>query len=139
MRPTHQSGMARFLLFLATSGTAALANVAARWMFSRIVVYEAAVALGYLVGVAVAFVAARRFVFRGTQGRQSAQLARFALVNAVGFAQVWLVSVGLLRVVFPAVGFDWQAETVAHVIGTGSPALLSYYLHARFSFRTSTP
>jgi putative flippase GtrA len=65
----------------------------------------------------------------------SGEYARFALVNAVAFAQVWLVSVGLARLVFPAIDFTWQAETVAHVIGVVSPIVTSYIGHKHFSFR----
>jgi len=63
------------------------------------------------------------------------EFIRFAIVNAVSFAQVWIVSVGLARLVFPAIGFGWQAETTAHVIGVLSPVATNYVLHERFSFR----
>ena len=67
--------------------------------------------------------------------RAEGQLTRFALVNAIAFVQVWLVSVGLARLLFPAIGFTWQAEIVAHAIGVASPAVTSYFLHQHFSFR----
>ena len=63
------------------------------------------------------------------------QFARFSLVNIIGFAQVWLVSVGLVRLVFPATWPAPSAETAAHVIGLGSIAATSFLLHKRFSFR----
>lgn len=126
---------ARFLRFLAAGGTSAVANAAARWLFDFALAYEAAVALAYLVGMTVAFVLMRRFVFEpGGAGGLQGQYARFALVNAWSFAQVWLISVGLARVLFPAVGFRWQADTVAHLIGLGSLAVTSYVAHKRFSF-----
>jgi putative flippase GtrA len=84
-----------------------------------------------------AFILARVFVFKPVGGHTHGQFFRFALVNGVAFAQVWNVSVGLDRVVFPAIGFIWQAETVAHVIGVLSPVVTSYILHKRFSFRTA--
>jgi putative flippase GtrA len=127
---------ARFLRFLAAGGASAAANAVARWLLSRVVSYELAVALAYLVGMAVAFLLMRRFVFQsGGAGNARHQAARFALVNAWSLAQVWAISVGLARVVFPAVGFDWHAETVAHLIGLGSLAVTSYVAHKRFSFR----
>jgi hypothetical protein len=63
------------------------------------------------------------------------EYARFALANAVAFAQVWLVSVGLARLVFPAIGFRRHADTVAHLIGLASPVWTSYLGHKHFSFR----
>ena len=68
-------------------------------------------------------------------GKLAGQFARFATVNAVAFAQVWLVSVGLAKLLFPALGVIPRADTVAHVIGVLSPVATSYVLHNRFSFR----
>ena len=80
---------------------------------------------------------ARVFVFKPAAGDAPGQFLRFAMVNALAFVQVWAVSVGLARVAFPAAGFTWQAETVAHVAGVLSPVVTSYLLHKHFSFRTA--
>lgn len=97
--------------------------------------YELAVAVAYLVGMATAFVLARLFVFERSGGTVGGEFTRFAMVNAVAFAQVWVVSVGLDRIVFPSIGFAWHPETIAHVVGVLSPVATSYVLHKRFSFR----
>jgi putative flippase GtrA len=128
----------RFLRFLAAGGASAVANAGARWLFSQAVSYELAVALAYLVGMTVAFVLMRRFVFRPTgTGGASGQVLRFAVVNAWSLAQVWIISVGLVRLVFPAIGFAWYTETIAHLIGLGSLAVTSYVAHMHFSFRAA--
>ena len=127
----------RFLSFLITGGIAAGANLAARLLLQPVMSYAAAVALAYLVGMAVAFLLARWFVFRGASGSVHGQFTRFALVNAVAFLQVWLISVGLAEWLFPAIGFTWRVETVAHVLGVVSPTFSSYLLHKHFSFRRS--
>ena len=136
---THEkastSETTRFARFIATSGMSAAINIAARWLLSLHLAYETAVALAYLVGVVTPFLLARLFVFERVAGNTHAQFARFALVNVIGFTQVWLISVGLVRWVFPAVGPVWNAETLAHLIGLGSLAATSYSLHKRFSFR----
>jgi putative flippase GtrA len=125
----------RFLRFLAAGGTAALANAASRWLFSLAMPFELAIPLAYVVGMALAFGLMRGFVFRAAEtGGASGQFGRFALVNAWSFAQVWLVSVGLARLVFPWLGLVWQAETIAHLIGLGTSALTSYLAHRWFSF-----
>lgn len=129
----------RFAKFVATGGAAAAVNVGARWVLQFAVSYEVAVAAAYFVGMVTAFLLARLFVFEATAGMAHREFARFALVNAVAFAQVWLVSVGLARFVFPAIGFAWNAETVAHVCGVVSPVATSYLMHKRFSFRTLAP
>lgn len=125
---------ARFFRFVAAGGFAAVVNVASRWALEFIMPYEAAVALAYLFGMTVAFVLTRRFVFDVSGGCVQGQYVRFALVNATAFAQVWLVSVGLARVFFPASGFTWHPETVAHIIGVTSPLVTSYYGHKIYSF-----
>jgi putative flippase GtrA len=127
----------RFALFLVTGGVAAGVNIVTRMLLERFVSYEAAVGLAYVFGMVTAFILARVFVFKPVGGAAHGQFFRFALVNGVAFAQVWIVSVGLDRIVFPAIGFIWQAETVAHVIGVLSPVVTSYVLHKRFSFRTA--
>jgi putative flippase GtrA len=127
---------ARFIRFLVSGGIAAGVNVLSRWLLDFVVIYEAAVGLAYIAGMTVAFVLARVFVFESEAGDAKGQYVRFALVNVVAFVQVWCVSVVLARLVFPAIGLTWQAETVAHMIGVVSPVVTSYLAHKRFSFRS---
>lgn len=122
-------------VFLAVSGFAALVNLLARIAIGKAVAYEIAVVLAYLIGMTVAFVLTRSFVFAARDGDAKAQYTRFAVVNALALAQVWVVSVGLLHVVFPAIGFTWHAETVAHAIGLAVPAVTSFVGHKYYSFR----
>lgn len=129
----------QFLRFLAAGGTSAVINAATRWLLNLVVPFELAVALAYLVGMAVAFGLMRRFVFNAEAGAAAGQFGRFALVNAWSFAQVWLVSVGLARLIFPWIGMRWQPETIAHLIGLGTLAITSYLAHRYFSFRRRTP
>ena len=103
---------------------------------SFVVIYEVAIGLAYFTGMTTAFVLARMFVFEAEAGDTKGQYVRFALVNVVAFIQVWCISVGLARLVFPAMGLTWQAETIAHVIGVVSPVVTSYLAHKRFSFRS---
>lgn len=129
----------RFVLFVLTSGASAVINAAVRYALTPGLGYEAAVAVAYLVGVVVAFLLARSFVFSQSQGSWRGQFGRFLVVNGIGFAQVWLLSVGLTRLVFPWLGFTWQAETVAHLVGLGSLAATSFFLHRAFSFADQAP
>jgi putative flippase GtrA len=125
----------RFATFLLTGGIAAGVNIAARWLLQFAIGFELAVAGAYLVGMLTAFVLARLFVFQAASGRAHWQFARFAAVNLVALVQVWSISVGLARFVFPSLGVAWLGETAAHVIGVLSPVASSYVLHKHFSFR----
>jgi len=124
----------RFVRFVLTGGFAAAINVASRWVFSFAMPYELAVTFAYLVGMLTAFILSRSFVFERSSSPVAQQFSRFALVNAVAFCQVWLVSVGLDRLLFPIIGFVWHAETVAHIAGVSSPVITSYFAHRRYSF-----
>lgn len=127
-----------FAAFVVTGGFAAAVNIATRWCFTFITSYEIAVTLAYLCGMVTAFLLMRLFVFQSNTGSARGQFVRFAMVNGVAFAQVLVVSVVLARLLFPAIGFTYQAETVAHVIGVISPIATSYVMHKRFSFRAVT-
>lgn len=120
--------------FLLTGGVAAGVNVAARWLLSHAMTYEIAVVLAYLVGMITAYLLSRAFVFARSGRTVADEAVRFALVNVVALLQVWLVSVGLARLAFPALGFAWHADTIAHLIGVAIPAVTSYFGHRHFSF-----
>ena len=81
-----------------------------------------------------AYLLNKGFVFASSGRGVASEYTRFALVNLAAVAQVWIVSVGLARLVFPAISFTWHAETVAHVIGVTIPVFTSYLGHKHFSF-----
>lgn len=124
----------QFIGFVLTGGIAAGVNLGSRWLLSLALPYALAVSLAYLVGMLTAFVLARVYVFRPEGKAWAAQLGRFALVNVGSYLVVLGVSLGLARVVLPAMGWTWHAEDVAHLVGVASPIVLSYFAHKRFSF-----
>ena len=124
----------RFALFVAAGGTAAVVNVLSRIALNWVMSYEAAIVAAYLCGMTTAYLLNRYFVFAASGRAVATEYMRFALVNLAAVVQVWIVSVGLARFVFPAVGFTWHAETVAHVIGVVVPVFTSYLGHKHFSF-----
>jgi len=129
----------RFLLFLLVGGTAAGVNIASRIVLNFLMPYEVAIIVAYLCGMTTAYLLNKAFVFKRSGRRASSEYVRFALVNLAAATQVWAVSVGLARFVFPLVGFAWHAETVAHVIGVMVPAYTSYLGHKYFSFAPAPP
>ena len=124
----------RFVAFLLTGGLAAGINVGSRLLFGFVMPYEAAVIVAYLVGMTAAFFLARMFVFASSGRSLHVEYGRFALVNVASLIQVLAVSIGLAKLVFPALHMTWNAEFVAHVVGVLSPVLVSYQGHKRFSF-----
>jgi len=127
----------RFVLFVFAGGAAALVNIFSRIVINLFTSYEIAIVLAYLCGMTVAYLLNKHFVFLSADQRIASEYTRFALVNLVAVVQVWCISVGLARWLFPAIGFTWQGETVAHVIGVASPVYTSYLGHKFFSFDRS--
>lgn len=124
----------RFLLFLFAGGIAAIVNILSRIALNWAMRYEIAIVVAYLCGMTTAYVLNKVFVFDASGRDVSDEYLRFALVNLIAVAQVWIVSVVLARIVFPATGFGWHSETIAHVIGVAVPIFTSYLGHKHFTF-----
>lgn len=139
MRALAQGFMGRlagseFARFLVTGGLAALVNLGSRFGFSAVMDYRWAVIAAYLCGMTTAWILSRLFVFQASGRSRREEFLRFGLVNLVAAAQVWLVSVGLAEYAFPAIGFAFHPEAVAHAIGVVIPVFTSYLGHKHFSF-----
>ena len=123
-----------FLRFLLVGGFAALVNIGSRVLFSTVMAYGWAVLAAYLCGMVTAWALSRAFVFARSGAGWRRELGRFALVNLLAAAQVWVIALGLRDHLFPAIGFAWHPEMVAHVIGVIFPVASSYLGHKHFSF-----
>jgi putative flippase GtrA len=124
----------RFVRFVLVGGIAALVNILSRIAFSFAMSYGAAIVVAYLCGMTTAYALSKLFVFAPSGRAVHDEYVRFAIVNLVALAQVWIVSVGLAFYVFPLIGFSWHVETVAHAVGVAVPAVTSYFGHRHFSF-----
>jgi len=128
----------RFARFLVVGGIAALVNILSRIGFNLVMSYEAAIVFAYLCGMTTAYGLNRLFVFSPSGRAVYDEYLRFTIVNLVALTLVWTVSVGLAFYLFPAIGFTWHAETVAHIVGVTVPAVTSYFGHRYFSFAAAT-
>jgi putative flippase GtrA len=125
----------RLVRFLLAGGLAAGANFGSRFLFSLWFRYEIAIALAYLVGMTVAFVLMRSYVFDGGRKAIAPQIFRFTVVNAVAALQTLLISVALARWVLPALGLTRDVEAIAHLVGVLVPVATSYVGHRLSTFR----
>lgn len=116
-------------------GVAAASNYGARFVFSRWLPFEAAVAAAAVVGTVVAFVLMRRYVFGPGREAVHWQGAAFAMVSAASAAQTLVISSLLARWLLPALGLERGVEAIAHGAGLVVPALTSYVAHRRITFR----
>jgi putative flippase GtrA len=124
----------QFLGFLLVGITAGTINILSRLLLSTFLIFEAAVALAFLIALTVAFVLNRTFVFANTGSDVVSQYAKFAVINLIALIQVWGVSVFLVRYVFPAISFDWHAELIGHAIGVASPLLTTFFFYRFWIF-----
>ncbi len=124
----------QFLRFLLVGGLAAGVNFLSRIGFSQFVGYGWAVFWAYLVGMATAYLLSRFTVFEPSGKHPAHEMAWFVFVNLLALAQVWGISVGLAEYAFPAIGFAWHGEEIAHFIGLSVPAVTSYLGHKHLTF-----
>ena len=120
--------------FLALGGFSAGVNLAARFALQPVLGFEMAVAVAYVIGMIVAYNLFRLFVFGASERSVASEVWRFTLVNLVALVLVWCISVGLARIVFPALAWTWHADDIAHFVGVLSPALTSWIGHKRYTF-----
>ena len=130
----RQHSIIRFVRFLAAGGFAALVNLVSRYLLTPLIGFEVSVVVAYLLGMAVAFTLFRTLVFGRSGASVATETYRFVIVNLVALTFVWAISVTLADVVFPAIGFRWHGEDIAHFIGTCVPAITSYIGHSNFTF-----
>jgi len=127
----------QFFRFLATGGVAAAVNLASRYVLNFFMSFEVAVAVAFLVGVSTGYALAKIFVFQRSGQTVATEFKRFATVNLAALGLVWPISVGLAIYLFPVVRFTWHAADVAHFIGVMSPAIISYFGHRHYTFKSA--
>jgi putative flippase GtrA len=125
----------RFGLFLVAGGLAAAANYGSRFGFSLWFSYPVAIVLAYLVGMAVAFVLMRQYVFEGSGKALGPQVVKFVLVNILAVLQTLIVSLVFARWFLLALGVESHVEAIAHAFGVAVPAVTSYLGHKKATFR----
>lgn len=123
-----------FIKFVAIGGFASLVNLTARILINRVTSYEVAIVGAFFVALLTAFELNRALVFKGQGGGWWPTFSRFFLVNLIVLLQVFVISVGLARFVFPAIGMTFHPDTVAHGIGLVSPLFTSFWFHRVFTF-----
>jgi putative flippase GtrA len=127
--------------FLLAAGASVPVNLASRVLFSTVIPFAVAIVLSQIVGMVVAYGLTRTFVFQSTRTSWTGELARFAAVNLLSLAQMWIVSIVTLYAVMPAFGYDFFKEFSAHAVGLFSTSVTAFFGHKLYSFeeRVSGP
>ena len=125
----------RFVLFVIVGFLAAVVSVLSRAVLSRAIVFELAVALAQLIGLAVAFSLGRMIVFTQYSGSLTGAYRRFFIVNLGSLTIATTVSALCYRTALPLMGWSFYPDYTAHFIGLGAATLPSYFGHRFYSFR----
>ena len=125
----------QFLLFLLTGGTAAVINFNSRIILNTWMSFSDAVILAYLIGMTVAFILAKCFVFTESQQTIHRSVAFFIIVNVAAVLQTWVISISLAYYLLPWLGVTLFVREIAHLVGISVPIITSYIGHKRWSFR----
>jgi len=130
-----KNGKTEFLQFLFVGGIAAGINFISRIGFNEFFSYRISIVLAYIVGMIVAFILFKHFVFAKSGQHYIDEVKGFIIVNIFGIAQVWLISVGFAEYFFPYIKLEFYPNEIAHFIALGVPAISSYFGHKYFSFK----
>jgi putative flippase GtrA len=128
--------MSQFVKFVIAGGFAACVNIACRYVLDIFISYDLAIVIAYLIAMFLAYGLSRAFVFEKTGAKIGMETLKFVMVNAVSIVLVWLTSIAFARHIFPAIGFTWHSDDIAHMIGVMVPAVSSYLGHKYFTFGT---
>ena len=127
----------QFRSFLIAGGIAAAVNYGSRFIYSQYVDFSVAVVLAFITGMITAFVLNKLYVFTASKNDTGMEIIYFILVNMLGLAQTWLISVYLAEYLLtPAWGKPW-GEAVSHLIGVGFPVITSFIGHKYITFKGS--
>ncbi|WP_045728464.1 GtrA family protein [Xanthomonas sp. GPE 39] len=129
----------QFIGFVAAGGIAAAANFSSRILLSHWLAYVPAIALAYLIGMTIAFVLNRQFVFEKSATALHKQAFWFVTVNMIAILQTIAISLLLAHWIFPLIGFHFYPETIAHAAGVITPIFTSFIGHKHLSFKIAAP
>jgi putative flippase GtrA len=125
----------QFLVFLITGGVAACINFSSRLLYNQWMSFSSAIVLAYLTGMIAAYVLVRTFVFTESRQALTQSIAFFLLINVLGVAQTWVVSMLLAFQLLPALEIRMLVPEISHAVGIMVPAFTSYLGHKYWSFR----
>lgn len=120
--------------FVICGGIAALVNIVARMFLSLVLPYTVAIVIAFIIGMVTGFILYRIFVFQQTTQNTNRQIILFTIVNLFTVIQTLLISLLFVEVLFPAIKFTFQTETIAHCFGVALSACTSFLGHKYWSF-----
>lgn len=124
----------QFLGFLAVGGLAAFLHWVSRIILSNWLSFPWAVASAYIVGMMVAFILNRYFVFPKSSKPIEKQARDFIIVNLLFFPLVWLASVKINQALI-LLGMVRYTEVFAHGVAVALPMLATFLIYKFIAFK----
>lgn len=125
----------QFARFLAVGGVALVGHWLSRFVFNAFVDYAFAIVFAYLVGIFVAFVLNKIYVFPYSERSLKFEVSMFFLVNIAAFPVVWVVAYALGEWILVRYMPRQLAFALAHGIAITLPVFANYALHRLITFR----
>lgn len=124
-----------FVRFVATGAVAAVVNLTVATLCRMVMPFPVALIIGYVAGMIVAFYMFQKIIFRDPTGPVGKRMFRFTVVNLVGLALSWCVSMMMAYWVLPAMHWTFHPEFVANAVGIAVPAVSSYFGHKHYTYK----
>jgi putative flippase GtrA len=125
----------QFMRFLGVGGVALLCHWLSRFAFNAFVGYAEAIVLAYLVGLSVAFVLNKIYVFPHSKRSLKFEMLVFLLVNVAAFPVVWTVAYVLGEWVLAKYIDRQLALALAHGFAITLPVFVNFAFHKLLTFR----
>ena len=126
-----------FVKFLVAGGLAALANFVSRIVVQPLVGFNVALVIAFFVGLSVAFVLNRAFVFPASGKPLRQEMSWFLIFNLIAFPIIVGGAVLLRDYVFGHVLPADLAEAAAHGVAIMIPVVFNFAAHQLVTFARS--
>jgi putative flippase GtrA len=124
----------QFLLFVIVGASAAFLHWISRLVLSYWFDFSLAVGLAYFVGMLIAFVLNRLYVFPKSIKPLSKQIFVFTITNLAFFPLVWFSSIEIHKVLVIN-KFTLYSEGIAHAIAISLPMLITFLIYKMVAFK----
>jgi putative flippase GtrA len=128
----------QFLKYVVCGAISSLIHLVARWVLNHYMTFGWAVFLSYFVGMPVALVLYRIFVFQGQERSVIRQFGFFSLAYFGFLPLTWLLSVISERPLLAVLPVA-SAQLVAHLIGVAGPVVLNFAYNKFITFKEALP
>lgn len=123
----------QFLKFMVVGLTAAILHWVARYLLNTVFSFSVSILLAYCIGMIVAFMLNRSFVFPESQVPLKLQANRFILINTSMLPVVWSFSI-LVDSILVELSVP-HSKSIAHGLAVLLPSGLTFLAYKFFSFK----